>query len=662
MAVLDDEPARRGNVESLGVRPDPTPAVLAGESESPQPQPVPTFTHRVAFFPGRSPTPRWSLRGSGRWLAAALVACPAVLAAAPAEIPQGPWFEDATERSGLAFRHFAGRTGEWYFPEINGSGAALFDFDGDGDLDVYLVQGALIDKDASVEKLEEPRPDVWPPRDRLFRNELVPAGELRFTDVTEASRITATGYGMAVAVADFDNDSFPDLYLANWGPNQMWRNRGDGTFEDATEAWGVFESRWSAAASPIDFDGDGWTDLYVGNYLRFDPSRNRACRRSSGARDYCHPSTYVAESDLLLRNRGGERFEDVSARALPERGAFPTLGTAVADFDGDGLPDLYVAHDEQPNQLWLNRGDGTFRDEALLGGCSVNARGESEASMGVAVGDVGNDGDEDVFLTHLTLQTNTLYLNDGTALFVDATTPSGLGPPSRSSTGFGTVFLDVDNDSRLDLVAVNGAVEVLEELAREGDPLPFHQPDQVFYDVGDGRFVDATERAGAAFERSEIGRGLAMGDIDSDGDSDLVVTNNSGPARLLLNRIGSDAAWIGLRVLLPGLREDAGPRPALGARVTVRAPSCPTVHRTVRTDGSYASAHDPRVLVGLGACAAPAVDVEVRWPGGLREHFAAVPVRGYRDLVRGAGRAGSPDPHRRTETPPRPGAPDEGSP
>ncbi len=538
-------------------------------------------------------------------------------------------FEDATARVGLDFVHFNGSTGKYYFHEMMGAGAAVLDFDGDGDLDLYLVQGQV----TAPGQPAKPRFS-----DRLYRNDLevLPDGQRRlgFTDVTEASGIDALGYGMGVTAGDFDNDGWQDLYVTNFGANQLWRNRGDGTFEDVTESSGAGDLRWSVPALFFDFDRDGWLDLFVGNYVSFSVAGHKRCSTDLGRPNYCGPLAYDPQGDRLLHNRGDGTFEDVTGRAGLTAPPGSALGALAADFDGDGWQDLYIANDGLPNQLWRNRGDGTFTNEALLAGAAVNSEGRPEASMGLAAADFDNDGDEDLFITHLSRETNTLYTNDGNGNFEDASVTSGLGAASQEFTGFGTGFLDFDNDGWLDVLAVNGAVKVIEELALEGDPFPLHQPNQLFRNrEGDG-FSEVTGDGGPAFALSEVSRGVAFGDLDNDGDMDGILTNNGGPARLLLNRRGQAQGWVGLRLV-----GTAG-RDLLGASVKVSM-GPRTLVREARTAGSYASSNDPRVLLGLGPDTPPSVSVQVRWPddrGPSTETWDEVATGRYTTLVRGTGK------------------------
>lgn len=542
----------------------------------------------------------------------------------------GDIFVDEASSTGLSFEHFNGMSGELYFPEMMGSGVALFDFDNDGDLDVYLVQGQMLGgKPVSAATIAPRYPT--PLTDRLYRNDLAD-GELRFTDVTERSGIRAPGYGMGVAAGDYDNDGHVDLYVTNYQSNQLWRNRGDGTFEDVTARAGVDDPRWSVSASWVDYDRDGWLDLYVGNYFRHSiETDRRVCRMAKQARDYCGPLKGAGDPDSLFRNRGDGTFEDVSESSGIHKAYGGALGVVAADFNGDRWPDIYVANDGVANQLWMNQKNGQFLNEALLAGAAVNKDGMAEASMGLDAGDFDGDGDEDLFMTHLRQETNTLYVNDGQGWFEDESVVMGLANPSFSYTGFGTAWIDYDNDGWLDLLAVNGAVRKLPALVELDDPYPLHQTDQLFRNLGDGSYREVTGSAGSAFGVSLVSRGAAFGDLDQDGDPDVVVSNNAGPARVLLNEVGSRAGWIGLRLLTADGRRDA-----YGARVEVELER--PLWRRVRADGSYASSNDPRVLVGLGTESGRSVTVRVIWPDGSEERFKGLSAGRYHELRQGGAR------------------------
>ena len=525
-------------------------------------------------------------------------------------------------------------SGKFYLPEIMPPGVGLLDVDDDGDLDVYLVQGRLLGAGTIGQALPPP-PGPLPLTGRLYRNDLTVRADgtrtLRFTDVTAASGMDAREYGMGVAAGDVDNDGRVDLYLTNLGPNQLFRNNGDGTFSDVSRRSGVDDPGWGVSAAFVDYDRDGWLDLYVGNYVEYSTAADRPCPSETGRPGYCVPQVYRAQPDRLYRNRGDGSFADVTATALATRTFGPALGVATADFDGDGWPDVYVANDGEENQLWMNRRDGTLADAALVSGAALNGNGDAEGSMGVDAGDFDNDGDEDLFTTHLTTETNTLHVNDGTGLFEDRSALSGLGPPSLAATGFGTAWFDFDNDGWLDVLTVNGRVSRTEERAAE--PFPYGQPKQLFRNLGDGRFEEVSDRAGAVFAVSEVGRGAAFGDVDNDGDVDVLVGNDSGRVRLLVNLVDSPHHWLGLR-LVGG---EQAPRDMLGARVEVARSDGTTLWRRARADGSYASANDPRVHVGLGG-AADVSRVRVHWPSGRIEEWTDVEIDRWTTLTEGRGR------------------------
>ena len=549
---------------------------------------------------------------------------------APKEI-----FSEVAKATGLDFVHFNGMSGEFYFAEPIGGGIALFDYDNDGDLDVYLTQGHMLGAGKTAADALFPPASEGALTDRLFRNDLVinPDGTrtLRFVDVTQASGIRAGGYGMGVATGDFDNDGWVDLYVTNFRANQLWRNNGDGTFTDATELSATGDPNWGVSAAFLDYDRDGWLDLYVGNYTDFTLDNNKACYAPNGARDYCSPRVFGAAPDRLYHNRGDGTFEEVSKASGITHAFGAALGVVVADFNGDGWPDIYVANDGTANQLWMNQRNGRFLDEALLSGTAVNMEGVAEASMGVDAADFDADGDEDLFMTHLVGETNTVYVNDGQGWFEDRTLATGLAVPSKAFTAFGVAWFDYDNDGWLDLFVANGGVRVTPILLRAGDNYPLHQSNQIFRNLGNGRFTEVTAQAGRAFALSEVSRGAGFGDLDNDGDTDILVANNSGPARLLRNNVGNSRHWLGLRLL------DSRGRDALGSRVEIRRSGGAVLWRRVRTDGSYATANDPRVLVGLGKQAGLSA-VRVHWAGGKVEEWPALPVDRYTTLREGQGR------------------------
>ncbi len=534
----------------------------------------------------------------------------------------GPLFTDAAAATGLTFTHVNGASGQYYMAEQMGAGAALFDYDGDGDLDVFLVQSGALGSAAS-------NPAVT---SRLFRNDLEIGPNrrpsLRFTDVTERAGVAWRGYGMGAAAADYDNDGDVDLFLTSFGPEALFRNNGDGTFSDVAVAAGVSDPLWSTSASFFDYDRDGDLDLFVANYLDFVLTDNKVCADAVGARDYCGPRAYRPVPDKLYRNEGNGRFTDVSDPAGISRADGNGLGVAAGDYNGDGWLDLFVANDATPNQLWINRRDGTFADEGVLSGAAFNAAGNPEGSMGIASGDADADGDEDLFVTNIIGETFVLYENDGRGTFEDVRTRWGVAQPTAAFTGFGTDWIDYDNDGWLDLFVTTGAVNIIE--SQRGQPVPFRMKNLLFRNGGNRRLTNVSAEAGPAFAADQTGRGAAFGDIDNDGDTDVVVTNNGGPVRLLLNQAASDAHWLQLRLEQPGNRQ------GMGALVGVERAGRPTLWRRVKTDGSYASASDSRVQVGLGTTAAHDA-VVVHWPDGRRERWTGLQADRLVTVRRGTG-------------------------
>ncbi|MHC4908541.1 MAG: CRTAC1 family protein [Planctomycetota bacterium] len=531
----------------------------------------------------------------------------------PAGGEQDAWFVDAAGSAGLDFVHVAGTSGAYYFPEITAAGAALFDMDGDGDLDACLLQCFDLDDPAGRGV------------NRVFRNDLDESGALRFTDVTDVSGAGDAGYGMGCAVGDVDGDGDDDLYVTNYGDNRLFMNDGSGVFTVAGDDAIPPEPRWSTSATFLDADLDGDLDLFVTNYVEFTTETNRVCHGATGERDYCGPQVYDPVPDRFFRNRGDGTFEDASVAAGFGAAFGSGLGVVQGDFDLDGAPDLYVANDGNANQLWMNRGDGTFEDRALFAGAAYNADGAVEAGMGVTAGDVDLDGDEDLFLTHLLGETNTLLVNDGTGLFIDRTVDAGIATDSRPLTGFGTRWADLDNDGLLDLFCANGAVKI--EADQQGNAFPYGNPNRVLRNGGPPAFrLEPIANAGAIVRRVETSRGAAFGDVDNDGDVDVLVTTSNGPARLLVNQVGAQRAWIGFD-LVPAAT-------AVGALVRVEGTD---IMRRVQTGGSYCSANDRRLTIGLGDHAGP-VAITVTWPGDdTPQRFTGLALREYHVIV--AGRA-----------------------
>lgn len=562
--------------------------------------------------------------------AAAALSCRNAFAATPTQ--EEEIFSDRTKEAGIDFVHFNGMSGYHFYPEVMGPGVALFDFDNDGDLDIFLLQGAMLGPIGVGQAIFRPQ---LPLRGRLYRNDSVRNADgtcaLKFVDVTEESGIRAEGYGQGVAAADFNNDGWVDLYIANFGHNQMWRNNGDGTFTDVTAESGTDVEGFSVAASFVDYDRDGWLDLFVGNYLDFRFTNVKKCFSASGMVDYCSPLMYEPVPNHLFRNRRDGTFEDVTMSSGIGREYYGAMGVVCADFNGDGWPDIYVADDGRPNQLWINQHDGTFKNDALAAGCALNRDGKAQSSMGVDAGDLLGNGYEDLIVGGLTGQYAYLFANDGKGWFDDMSFASGVALATRPYTTFAPGMLDYDNDGWLDLFMTCGGVLTIEEQARKGSLYPLAQSNLLLHNNGKGRFENVSSRAGSAFSRLEVGRGAAFGDIDDDGATDIVVANNSGPAHLLMNNVGHRNPWIGFRMVGDKYRRDM-----LGTRVAVFRRNARTLWRRVHTDGSYGSASDPRVLFGLGD--APEITkVQAHWVSGRVEEWTGLLPGKYTTLREGSG-------------------------
>jgi len=522
-----------------------------------------------------------------------------------------PWFEEAAEERGLRFVHQSGHRDRYFLPEIMGGGAALFDMDGDGDLDAYLVQsGSLLE------------PDSRQPGNRLFRNR----GDGSFEDVTTGSGAEGRGYGMGVTAGDYDNDGDVDLYVTNLGPDLLLRNESGGRFTDVTTAVGVGDPAWSTSAAFFDYDADGDLDLYVANYIRWSPERELDCFSLSGEPDYCSPKNYNAPTpDALYRNNGNGTFTDLS-EAAGLRAAFGNgLGVAVGDFDGDSRLDVFVANDGMMNQLWLNQGRGRFRDGALLAGCALDQDGKAKAGMGVDAVDFDDDGDLDLMVVNLDGESDSFYRNQG-SYFSDDTALVGLRAPSRPFTRFGMALVDFDNDGWLDLYEANGRVGLqAQRFSRD----PYAEPNLLFQGSPNGPFEEVLPRGGTRELLVATSRAAAFGDVDNDGGVDILMVNRDAPAYLLLNRVPR-GHWISFRVV------DQHRRDALGAVVTF-AVGGRRLTRSVKAAYSYLASNDPRVHVGLGEASA-VKDVQVRWLDGKTESFGNFDADRIVVLRRGEGR------------------------
>lgn len=518
------------------------------------------------------------------------------------------FFTDIADEAGLRFTHQSGFEGKYSYPEIMGAGCALLDVDNDGDLDAYLVNGAG--------------------PGRLFRRE----ADGTYRDVTDASGLSHGVFGMGVAAGDYDNDGWVDLYLTNFGPNLLYHNRGDGSFEDVTASAGIHNPKWSVSASFFDYDRDGFLDLYVANYVHYPQAKS--CTDDAGRIEFCGPTSAPPVGDVLYHNRGDGTFEDVSVAAGIAALAGPGMGVMTEDFNADGLLDVYVTNDGAANYLWINNGNGTFTESALMLGAAVNRFGRTQASMGVAAGDIEGDGDIDLIMTNMIREGSRLCVNDGTGGFFDSTAEAGLAAPSLPMTGFGTAFLDFDNDGDLDLAVANGRIKHADLVAGVDATNPlaaYAERNQLFRNIGRGRFENASALAGDFGQTVRIARGLAAGDIDNDGDIDLLVSNTHGPAELLRNDAPKTGHWLIVRAVDPALKRDA-----YGAKIIASAGDR-WLLRTVNPAYSYGSSGDPRVHFGLG----PATRVEaleVTWPDGSTERYTDIAVDQIVTIRRGDAR------------------------
>ena len=515
-----------------------------------------------------------------------------------------PQFTSITKEAGIHFKHHDGGSGQRYFIEPLGGGAAFLDYNDDGFQDIYLVNGA------DLPPLPKgPSDGGEPPRNALYRNN----GDGTFTDVAAAAGVADTGYGMGCTVGDYDNDGFPDLYVTNFGANVFFRNNGDGTFSDVTMQTGTGDTRWGASCAFVDYDNNGFLDLYVTNYVKYDIESDQVCM-NKGVRVYCDPRLYEGELDVLYHNNGDGTFTDVTESAGLSGATGRGLALAWGDYDDDGDMDVYIANDADQNFLYRNNGDGTFTDVSLTAGVGFSEDGEAENGMGADFGDYDNDGRLDLVVTNFQDQTNTLYHNEGNGLFSDVTYASQIGIMSLPYLAWGVSFCDYDNDGYQDLFIVNGH---LDENVQAFNPTGFYeQPNLLFRNNRDGTFDEVGIDSGSGMRLEKVSRGFAYSDYDNDGDLDLLVTNLKGAPDLLENR-GGQNAWLILKLI--GTRSN---RDAIGAKVKVTVGNLTQI-REVRSGSSYLSQNDTRLHFGLGKHLQ--IDrIEIHWPSGLQERLEGI--------------------------------------
>jgi hypothetical protein len=518
-------------------------------------------------------------------------------------------FTDVTPTLGVHFQHMASHTSKKYLIETMGSGVALFDYDNDGRLDIFVVNGAPISDPMVKGSIpQKGGPKYW---NRLYHQR----AEGSFEDVTENVNLQGAGYGMGVTVGDYDNDGFEDLYVTAYGGNKLYHNNGDGTFTDVTEKAGVAGSGWSTSAAWVDLDNDGLLDLVVVRYLQWDFDDIWCGERKQGYRAYCHPDQFQPIAPLVFHNEGRGRFTEVSRKidlSKPGKG----LGVAVADYNRDGHADIFIANDSVPEFLYQNKGDGTFDEVGLISEVAVDGEGRAFAGMGVDFADYNNDGLPDLIVTDLAYQMYALFQNNGDGSFTYASQTSGVGPMTLLHSGWGVRLIDYDNDGWKDLLIVQG--HVLDTVEMNFPQLRYREPMLLARNTDHG-FVDISSEAGSIFREAWAGRGMAIGDIDNDGRLDAVVTTNDGPVYVLRNETPTKNHWLTLKLV-----GHTSNRDAIGAEVKILT-SKGSQYASVTTAGSYLSSSDKRVHFGLGLETA-VQSIEIRWPSGIKQKLKNVRV------------------------------------
>ena len=511
-------------------------------------------------------------------------------------------FTDVTSQAGIHFKHSSAATGRKYLVETMGSGCAFLDYNNDGRMDIYMVNGAPLPGFSSTQKISN----------ALYRNN----GDGTFTDVTAAAHVDGEGiYGMGVAVGDYDNDGNEDIYLTGFGRSILYHNNGDGTFTDVTQKAGVGDDgMWAVSAAFLDYDNDGKLDLFVSNYLDYKISADIPCGDpAKGLRSYCHPATYRGTHNRLFHNNGDGTFTDVSEQSGIAAAVGKGMGAVAADLDGDGWMDIFVSNDTVPNFLFHNNGDGTFKETGAFAGVAYSENGQAKSGMGADVGDFNGDGKPDILMTALSQYGASLYRNDGDGLFTDVSSQAGLTEPTFLLGGWGVKFLDYDNDGHPDIFITNS--HVMDDIASYTDALTYRQPDLLLQNQ-EGHFVDVTQGQPALL-KPRAGRGVAIGDYDNDGDMDILVNNNNGVPTLLRNDGGNRNHWIKFKLV--GTRSN---RDAIGATLTVAAGDLVQTQQ-MKSGGSYLSSHDSRLNFGLGE--SDHIDsVEIHWPSRQVQHLGGM--------------------------------------
>lgn len=546
----------------------------------------------------------------------------------------GPWFREVGEVAGVQWTHAADRTDRFRFPEIMGGGAALFDYDGDGDLDLYLVQGGTLTPAPPLTQEQKDAGETEPVLlgNKLYRNDSA-GGTIVFVDVTDDAGVGDTGYGMGAACGDFDRDGDVDLFVTNVGPNVLYQNQGDGTFKDVTKKMKVGDPRWGTSAAFFDANGDSKLDLYVVNNLGWSESVETKCVNYYQEPDYCSPNNYNAPATDVLYTFGRLGFGDSSTRAGLETSFGNGLGLTLGDYDQDGDMDVYVANDATKNVLWANDGRGKFENVAGIGGCEVSGNGQTEAGMGVQFVDMDDDGDLDLYMTHLRRETNTYYRNKN-GFFSDLSNMVGTNGTSLQFTGFGMGIHDFDLDGTLDLFVANGAVQAWKESERFDPKDAYAEPNHLFRGTRKKnrlRFSLVQERGATAEPILGSSRGAAFGDLDGDGDLDIVVVDLDARVKVMQNiapRPADGGKWVGFRVV-----EGAKGADVHGATVSIARGEDARTYRQANPAYSYLCSNDPRAHFGLGA-EGVARDVRVLWPDGKEQSFGDLAAGQYHVLTR----------------------------
>jgi len=522
-------------------------------------------------------------------------------------------FTDVTTAAGITFRHNSGRAGKKWLPETLGSGGAFFDFDGDGWLDLFLVNSRHWVSKPGRRSLSA-----------LYRN----TGTGKFVNVTSGSGLDVELYGMGVAAGDYDNDGRQDIYVTALDGDRLFRNAGGGKFTDVTKAAGIANADFGTSAAWVDYDRDGLLDLFVANYVQWTPKGDLWCSLDGVSKSYCTPESYKGTSSKLYRNLGTGRFEDAGKKAGVSDPTSKSLGIAVLDYNNDAWPDLFIANDTQPNKLYRNNRNGTFTEEGMSAGVAYSEDGVARGAMGVDAADYDRSGRPHLLVGNFSNQMLGLYHNEGKNLFVDEAPRSTIGRASLLSLAFGVFFFDYDLDGYLDILAANGHIE--EEIERVQPKVKFKQPPLLFRNLGQRKFENASHAVGAQFSRPIVARGAAYGDYDRDGDLDVLFTENHGPAYLFRNDGGSRNNFLSIRTR--GVKSN---RDGIGAVVRIDSASG-RQWNTVRSGSSYCSQSDLALTFGLGKDVSVSA-IEVEWPSGQKDRIANIPANQFLTIEEGKG-------------------------